>query len=94
MCNCVYVDSRICNLTQAFGSRIVMVLQALALQFFVHVKDMSFCEWYDVLFLHLSHAGSYIEYDEANNGPPTLESETAVEQVKTETRAPKRLRPT
>ena len=48
MCHCVYVDSRICNPTQAFGSRIVTVHQAPALQFLVHVKDVSFCEWHDV----------------------------------------------
>ncbi len=59
---------------------------------FVNVNDMTFCEWYDSV-LHLPHAGSYIEFDEAKNGPPTPESEAAVEQVVTETRAPKRFRP-
>ncbi len=41
----------------------------------------------------LSHAGRYIECDEATNGPRTPESEAASEQVVTETRAPERRRP-
>ena len=62
-----------------------MVRQALALK----SVRMNLCMFQCADF-HC--AGNYIQYDEAKNGPSTLESESAVEQVVTETRAPKRIR--
>ena len=52
------------------------------------------CECCNALTMsvYFHFAGKYIQYDEANHRPCTLESESAVEQVVTEARAPKRIR--